>query len=242
MALPLALILFGAFAAQTVVGFGSAIITLTLASFVYPVTALVPLLVLLGTLQSAYIAARHSRHVEWRLLLTRILPLMGVGLAIGFLGFDSAPEVALKRALGAIVVVLSALELCRVFSGIGEDGPRNPLAATAALLGAGVMHGLLAIGGPLLVYAVSRIPMTPAAFRSTLAYVWLALNAVLIGAYITTGRLDAALGMEVALAVPVVIAAVVIGERIHHRIDAQRFRQGVFGLLLVAGAALLLSG
>ena len=237
--LALVLIVFAAFTTEAATGFGSMLVAVTFGALLLPLQEGVALMVPLGLLLSTYLVVRYHAHVAFRLLLTRVLPLMGVGLVLGQLAFRHLSTGWLERGLGVLVAVLSARELYR-FARPAQAlaRPLHPAAASASLVGGGVMHGLYGMGGPLLVYVLGRSQMEKAAFRSTLAVVWLVLNGALTAVFLVGGRLTAASVPRLALLVPAVLVAVAVGELLHARVDERRFRAGVFALLLIAGISL----
>ena len=105
---------------------------------------------------------------------------------------------------------------------------------------AGITHGLFASGGPLLVYALAGLAMEKSAFRATLTAVWLVLNTLLLLAFAVDGSLLPSLG-KVAWLMPVLIAGLVLGEYLHHRVQEDRFRQLVYAMLLITGTLLIVS-
>jgi uncharacterized membrane protein YfcA len=229
-----------AFAAEATVGFGATVIALALGIHLFPISELLPVFVPLGLFVSAWIGLRGRAHVARRLLFSRILPWMGLGLALGLAVFERASNEALRRAFGAFVVALAALELWRLLRerSAARELPRP--AASAALLGAGVMHGMFSTGGPLLVWALGRSVPEKRAFRATLAWVWLVLGSALTTAYALGGRLDGGTLRATGALLPVLGVALTAGEWAHQRLDERRFRVLVYGLLLVSGASSLL--
>jgi uncharacterized membrane protein YfcA len=133
------------------------------------------------------------------------------------------------------VVAVASVELWRGRAEAPEARPLPPLASGAALLGAGVVHGLFSTGGPLLVWALGRTPIAKRAFRATLSTVWLLLGTALSSAYALRGHLDAASLTATAALLPVLGLALLLGDRLHHRLDESRFRRAVHALLLAAG-------
>jgi uncharacterized membrane protein YfcA len=229
-----------AFAAEATTGFGATVIALALGIHLFPLCELLPVFVPLGLFVSAWIALRGRAHVARGLLLARILPWMGIGLALGLAVFESASHELLRRAFGAFVVGLALLELWRLLRErtAARELPRP--AASAALLGAGVMHGMFSTGGPLLVWALGRSLPDKRAFRATLSCVWLVLGSALTTAYALGGRLDGGTLRATASLVPVLGLALAAGEWAHQRLDERRFRVIVYGLLLASGASSLL--
>jgi uncharacterized membrane protein YfcA len=243
--LVLAAIVMLAFATEAATGFGATVITLALAVSLIPIDAVLPVIVPLNLAMSVWIVTRERAHLDRALLWRRILPLMGAGLVVGLALFEGASVASLQRAFGAFVVVVAAEGLWRLRGGAnGEDTgtsatPLSPPVRGAAILGAGVIHGLFASGGPLLVWALGRSSLAKRGFRATLQGVWLVLGAGLVAAYAVRGRLDAASLTASAALLPVVALAVALGDFAHHRLDELRFRRVVFALLLVAGATSL---
>jgi len=229
------------FSTGALAGFGSVIIALTLGAHTQPIEWWVVRLVPLNLFLNGYLVLRHGAHADRRLVLTRVLPLMGLGAAGGYAvaGLLSGPT--LKVAFGVFVVVLAAKELLVAAKILPT--PTRPLPGPlggALMTLAGVIHGIYASGGPLLVYTLSRAGLMKASFRSTLAVIWLALNVALTAAFLISGRLDEAALVDVLSLLPVVVLATALGEWGHHKIDEARFRVVVFTLLLVAGGALVL--
>jgi uncharacterized membrane protein YfcA len=232
--------IFIAYTVEATAGFGSILVALTLGAQLLPVHELVPVLVPLSAGLASYIAVRHRAHVDVSLLLRRILPFMVPGVVLGFFVFVSVPSEWLKRLLGVFVVGVAAVELWRAL--MTREEKNRPLGRTpfaAAMFGAGVSQGVLATGGPVLVYALGRLALPKARFRATLALVWICLDTGLVASYVATGRLGAQNLLSVAFLVPVVVCALAFGEWLHHRLDERDFKNVVFVLLAGAGVALV---
>ena len=116
--------------------------------------------------------------------------------------------------------------------------PARMLASMAPVF-AGIVQGVAGSGGPVLVYALGREGLCKTRFRATLALVWLVLNVALVATYAATGRLGASTVPYIAGLVPVLVAAIALGDWLHHRLDEQRFKRLVLVMLVGAGVALL---
>jgi len=229
-----------AFVTEAATGFGATVITLTLAAHFLRVDLILPVFVPVGLVLSVVIVARQRAHVDGALLSRSVLPLMGAGVAIGLAVFDHVSSAGLRLALGVFVVAvaLQGLWQLRPRPAGGAADARPPLPAAvrgAALVGAGVIHGLFASGGPLLVWALGRSALGKGAFRATLSSVWLIFGVVLVASYAWRGLLGADSLRASAALLPVLALALALGERLHHRLDELRFRRVVYALLLVAG-------
>lgn len=233
-------VVFLAFVVEAAAGFGAAVVTVTLASLVLPLPEVLAAFVPVNLLMSAYLVVRYRDRIEREVLLKRVLPLMGVGMVVGMALFHVRGEAWLKGAFGAFVVGLAAVELLRMRKvTLVEARPLPPLVATVALVGAGVLHGIFACGGPLLVYVIGREITDKGRFRATLSAVWLVLNLVLLVNYRLAGTLTPATLQRSGILLVSLLAGIAAGEWVHDRLAVRPFRLAVFGLLFVAGGALL---
>lgn len=227
-----------AYTTEAMTGFGSIVIALSLGALVLPLDALMPVLVPLNLLLSGYLSIRYRRLVHWRLLLRGILPLMAAGTLAGYLARPWLGQAVLQTLFGVLIATFSVRELWRLRHGPAPARPHGAGWGRVWMLLAGVTHGLYASGGPLLVYALSGVTLDKSRFRATLIMVWFTLNGLLTLGYATQGALQPVWPKLAALA-PVVLAGIVLGEMLHHRVDEHRFRQVLFSVLLLAGVALV---
>jgi uncharacterized membrane protein YfcA len=233
----LALIVLVAFTVQGALGFGASLLVLALGALRVPIPELLPVLVPLHCVGTAAVLRADRAHVDRRLLLGWILPLMTPGVLLGALLAGSAADGTLRRAYGGLVVLLALHGLWRLRRA-EPAGPGSRATRLSAIVGAGLVHGVFATGGPLLVLAVDGERLEPRAFRGTLAGAWLTLNLLLTLAYAGQGRLGAGtLGLSAAL-LPSVGVGLLLGHAVHTRLEPTTMRAGVLGLLVVAGAHL----
>ncbi len=235
----LALIVLLSYTTHALSGFGSMIIAVTLGVHLYSIETLLPILVPLDVLMNSYIVIRHRRHIEQRLLLRRILPLMGIGLLIGILLFNFLHSGVLKIVYGVFVALVSARELYLLYRKRQERRALSTAEEASWLLAGGIIQGVFASGGPPVVYVAGRLIPQKASFRVTLSALWIILNIVLTASYLITGKLTASSLTQSAMLLPVVIVCVVLGERLHNLVDEYKFRIIVFALLLFAGLSLI---
>lgn len=226
-------------AVETVTGFGCTVIALALGVHLVPVQTWVVTLVMIAWLQSAWLVCRGFRVIDWALLLERILPCAVAGLPLGFWCFGVLGSGGLKHVLGAFVIVVSSLELARLFRrGRGSEPLPWPL-GIVLLCGGGFFHGLFASGGPLVVYYSSREIADKGAFRATLSCLWLLLNSVLLVSYALTGRLVKEPAFRAAYLLPALAVGILVGEILHHRVNELTFKRIVQVLLFLTGVVLL---
>ena len=206
---------------------------MTLGAFFLPIEEVLAIFVPVNVLLSAWLVARNHAAIDTTLLLRRVFPLMGAGMVAGLALFHLRDEGWIKGVFGLFVVALSALELSR-----GAAPPAAPFVRTVAVFAAGIVHGLFACGGPLLVWVTGRELPDKGRFRATLSAVWLVLGLVLVSNYAVAGTLTVTTLSRSAVLLPALAIALWAGEQVHHRIDPGTFRRAVFVLLLLAGGAL----
>lgn len=236
MYLPLIPIVLLAFWVEATAGFGATVVTVTLAALWWPVEQVLVVVVPVNLLLSAYMVTRYGALADRQVLVRRVLPGMGLGMMAGLLLRGALDEQATRVVFGSFVVLLSLLELRRR----GARGPRlSPALGLVVTGAAGVVHGMFACGGPLLVWAIGREIEDKTRFRATLSVVWLTLGVVLVADFGRSGLLTAESLVGSAMLLPSLWLGLWAGERLHHRVSAARFGMMVYGLLLGLGLVLV---
>ena len=105
---------------------------------------------------------------------------------------------------------------------------------------AGVLHGIFATGGPLLVIATSRLNLGKDAFRSTLPLIWSSMNIVLVITYIKAGIFNETTVKATLLLLPFALGGFFIGEYIHKKINEKHFKTLVSLLLIASAVAMII--
>ncbi|MEW5947160.1 MAG: sulfite exporter TauE/SafE family protein [bacterium] len=229
-------------AVEAVTGFGSTIIAVTLGAHFYPIDRLVVILVPVNIVLSSYIVIRHREAVNARELFRGILPASGAGLAVGIAVFHLAEVDTLRIAYGTFVLCLSVREVHIALRTAGDFSPK-PLPGLQSffwLLSGGIMQGIYASGGPMVVYYAGRKLTDKRSFRSTLSGLWLILSTALFASHVVSGKATIGTLRESAGLLASLALGIVIGETIHERIPEKTFRVFVFAILIFAGAALIL--
>ena len=235
-------VLLLAYTVQTVTGFGGGLICIVVGAHLLGIDEVIRLIVPLSFLQTGYIAIVHRDGIDWRLLIGRILPTMSFGMVIAFVFLKDVDSAWLAFLFGWIVLFLSIVELYKTRHP-ATDETRKPIgkeASMTAMLGAGVVHGIYATGGPLLVYALGREGLSKSAFRSTLCVVWIVLNIILFTRFFMAGDYESAVVGDFLLLTATVPLGIVAGEWVHRRVDEHRFQTVVYVLLVVAAISLIL--
>ncbi|NWL81086.1 sulfite exporter TauE/SafE family protein [Pseudomonas taiwanensis] len=222
-----------AYTLEAITGFGSTIVALSLGALLLPIHDLLPVLVPLNILMSGFLAWRHRRLVQWRLLLVTVLPGMFVGTLVGYGLRPWLDDGAMKLGFGVLILWFALRGLLQ-----GAPQGRTPTWMTRLQTGAaGISHGLFASGGPLLVHALAATALDKARLRATLLCVWFGLNSLLTLAFLIDGSLAPALP-RVAVYAPLLVLGVLAGEYLHKRLAEAHFRTAIHLLLCLCGALL----
>lgn len=231
-------ILILAHTAETVLGFGCTLIALALGIYLLPLATLVPMLVILGLLQSIWLVGRWYRYIDWRILLLHILPLATAGMVIGIFSREVADENTLKLVLGVFIVIVSVAELAALFVKKAPGSQLRWCYRVPLLIGGGIFHGLFATGGPPIVYYASRQFGEQKVFRATLSMLWLMLNVGLIIGFLVGGQMDLAKVEMTAMVLPGLVIGIIVGSLI--RVNEFWFKVLTYILLLFSGLFLLI--
>jgi uncharacterized membrane protein YfcA len=222
---------------SAITGFGAIITGLALGGLMLPISSMLPVLVPLNVLMTAHMTWKNRHHIDTRLLLKLVLPMMATGTVIGYFLRPWLGENLLKMLLGLLIVWFATREFWKLMRHVASL--RHPVWLSQVLTFlAGITHGLFASGGPLLVYSLAGIKLDKGRLRATLVTVWTTLNVGLTMGFLIDGTLVPALP-KIAAYLPVLIAGYFIGDFLHHRLDERRFRQLVYVMLILTGSALI---
>ncbi|MCC6621567.1 MAG: sulfite exporter TauE/SafE family protein [Deltaproteobacteria bacterium] len=239
--LPLVGFVFLAFTVEAALGFGATIVTVTLGALVAPVEVILPAFVPVNVVLSLRLVLKFQGQVRWDLLLKRVLPLMAIGMPLGIFAFAELDSALLVKVFGGFVIALALLELLvrRASTPPARGGLGGPFPVALLVLG-GVVHGAFGTGGPMVVYVCGRLLPLKGEFRATLSALWLVLNSILVVSHVAGGRWTSETPLLTAALVPALLVGLVLGQALHDRIPADRFRRVVFVMLALAGAVLVL--
>jgi uncharacterized membrane protein YfcA len=210
-------------AAQALTGFGFALLA-------------VPLLALVTSVENAVVAACiaslaltsgttwvERAHVRWS-TAGRLVAASAVGLPIGLLILTTLSDRALAVLVGVVVLASTWI----VWRRPTVSGSWPTLAGIGVLVG--VLTTSTGTNGPPLVAAFQSLGYPPRAFRATLATVFTGCGAVSLGLFIVGGEVSPR-ALDLALVgIPAIALGWWLGDRVFHRVPAERFR----GLVLVA--------
>ena len=229
----LAAVALVAYATEGAIGFGGTVLAVSVGAQLVPLDVLLPAFVILNLVLSSWLLGRGRDAIAWRVLGREVAPPVAAGAAIGLALFHLPGQAWLILAFSAFVIGLAVFQLVRPAAGELARAPR-----IALLVLGGIAHGLFGTGGPMIVYVVRRRLPDKRAFRATLAVLWLVLNVALVANFASSGLYVAPVDRVVMVLALAIVPGLVLGDVIHHKLDAHRFERAVWLLLLAAGLAL----
>jgi len=218
-----------------VTGFGSALVTIPLATHFVPLPFALAVFVLQDFSSALRVASENPRHVV-KAEVARMVPLMVVGTIVGTGLLLILPRKASMLALGLFVLLYGAWSLLQ------RGAPRLVTQRWAYVAGfsGGVVGMLFGAGGPPYAIYLSHRGMSKEKFRSTLT-----LNLVFSIGFRVVARASAGLlfrtevWMTALLVVPTAMLAIFLASRLFRRMSRELLLRLVALLLFATGASLI---
>ena len=217
-------------------GFGSALVTIPLASHVVPLPFALALFALADLMSALRVGLENPRNAvrgEW----IRLVPMILVGTALGVTALVNLPRKAGMLLLGVFVLSFALYSLRRSSS----DRVISPRWAWLAGLAGGITSTLFGAGGPPYAIYLSQRGLTKEQFRATLAFAAMTSISLRVAAFLITGLLlDREVWIAAAVAVPAAFVGIAVSRRLFLRISRDTLLRAVTLMLLAAGTSLVM--
>jgi uncharacterized membrane protein YfcA len=217
--------------AQTVTGFGFALIAVPFLVTALDVKDVVVLVGLLG-LTNSLLVARTARHDAPLRTVATMLAATFAGFPVGLAVLLLAPADALRVGVAVASIVMAAA----LASG-ASLGARGTAGELLAGVTSGVLNTSTGMNGPPIVIYLQDAALPPRAFRGALAVFFSVSGIVSMAVFAASGVIT---GTAVALAaagLPAVFTGSWLGHHLFGRIDHALFRRLVLGLLAATALA-----
>lgn len=235
-------VVFAGYVMFGISGFGATIIIIPVLAHFLPLKFVVPLLVLLDLGAAIMMRANKATAALDQAEFRWMLPFMLAGMAAGAYLLKVAPESWLMLGLGLFVAGNAAANLLRSKgAGGGTAGSiAHAWGAPISLLG-GIGSSLFGTGGSIYAIYVARRIRDPGAMRATMSTIISVSVVVRIVVFSLAGLLiKRELGIGALVLLPCMAAGLLLGLRLHTRMNADQLRRTVYCLLLVSGSSLAL--
>lgn len=191
---------------------------------------------LLGLVLSAWMGWQLREGILWSLTWRMMGPLV-VGVVIGVSALSTLDGTLMVRILGVAIVAISGWNW---FSPSLRTSESAGLDRLAALVG-GLLGGAFNAGGSPLVAHLYRHPEHPDRLRATLQALFMGISLTRLPVAAAQGLITSAIWLDFALALPITLAAVALGDRLARRTEPERFRRWCWFGLGLMGLALILT-
>ena len=218
-----------------VTGFGSALVTIPLATHFVPLQFALPLFALVDMSTAFSVGLENPRNAargEWR----RLVPMILVGTALGVTLLVNLPRAAGMLLLGAFVLAYALFTLVRR----GPARVIHPRWAWLAGLCGGITSTLFGAGGPpYAIYLASR-GLSKEQFRATMGFAIMTSISLRVAAFLITGLLlERTVWLTALVAVPAALLGLWVARHLYLRISREALMRAVALILLASGGSLV---
>ncbi len=237
-------IVFVTHALEGITGFGCTVLALPFVAMLLGLKTAVPVLAVLAWLLAGYIVAVSWKNIVWKEYIFIVL-YVGIGLPIGMMLFQYLPELFLKGLLALFMIGVGIHGFCKTWRARNAKtqvthapAQKNMFMRLVLFIG-GVIHGAFVSGGPFVVIYASKAFANKSLFRVSLCLLWFTMNTIWMLQFSLFGAgWSPQLGMTLLVTLPFLIAGMLFGDYLHHRVSEYYFRLTVYGVLAASGLIL----
>lgn len=228
-------VLLAAAFVQAALGFGFALVAMTLLALMQDVVHAAAVVNVAGSVLILVMSLALWRDIAWP-YVRRVLPWVVLGVLGGVTSLTAIDRALAVRLLGVCIVAIAGWNLR------GAPAPTGTASGTAALAGfaSGLLGGAFNQGGPPLIAHLYRRPYAPEALKATAQLIFLATGIVRLPIAAAQGHFSAAVWWEALLGTPFVALGMFAGLRAARHLDADRFRRLSWLALCALGTYLAL--
>jgi uncharacterized protein len=234
-----AAVLTGCGFVQSCIGFGYAVVAMSILPYIMDVR-LANLALSLSVILPTILAVRAYRHdLDWPAL---VWSLAGATLLlpIGLLAFAYLSADVLFRGTGLAILLVTLPELRN--ANVISSRPTSRMLSAAAGAISGFLTGAVGIGGPPIAAYAVRQRWSPSRFKAfVLAFLLLLSLAKALGVA-AAGWVDETVLVYSAIAIPFAMLGGYLGIRASRRFEGHHFRHAIVILLLVNSTGMLIRG
>jgi uncharacterized protein len=209
-------------------GFGFSMIAVTSLSLVLRPAEIVPLVLLLEIIASAWLLPRIWRLIDWGSLKWLFLGVI-IGTPAGVYLLASLPDRPMRIGIGVVVILLVILLRLGVAFKTQPGGPVVVVIGTVS----GFLNGGAAIAGPPVILYYLSSPASAAVTRASLICFFLGTDVVAITNLALQGLLTSRVFVLLGLLLCPLLIGIGFGNRSFLRTDAEAFRRKVMVLLIL---------
>jgi len=220
---------------QSLVGFGSALISAPFLIGLLGIDVAIPLLSVLGITQQSILWMLYRQGFNWQAMARLTIASLTL-VPVGVLLVDYLPERVVLTGLGLTLISYATYELAQLQLPKFESPRWGYLFGGAA----GILSGAYNIAGPpVIIYANCR-RWQPNEFKSNLQGYFLINAVILVLSRALQGQLTSQVWLLGLVALPAIAMGSLAGAKLSRRLNPQYFRRAVLILLIGLGIKLLI--
>lgn len=215
---------------QGLSGFGSVLVALPLLVLFLDLEMAVPLVSIWGMTINTILLLQLRAHLRRR----NILPLTVAaipGIPLGVYILKNADIRFLEMLLGILLVVFSLYFIC---SG-GKTRNLSNIWVYVAGFCSGCLGGSLAMSGPPVIVYTALKPWDKDEIKSTLTGFFFLSGLIILATQAMGGLVTTAVLTSSLISIPFIIGGVICGSAIYHKLETDRYRQVIVGLITLLG-------
>jgi uncharacterized membrane protein YfcA len=224
-------ILFFSTLTRSTLGFGDALIAMPLLAMLLGIHTTSPLVALVSTLISLIILIRHWSVVDARITLRLLLSAV-VGIPVGIFYLTRVPEPLMQAMLGALLISFSLYNLVQPSL---DHLPVSRRLAYVFGFAAGLLGGAYNTVGPMLVLYGRLRQWPPNRFRATLQSCFFPAYGFIVIGHGFAGLLTPSVLRLFGLSLPLIGAAIFLGDKLHTAMPQGSFSRYVNIALFIIG-------
>lgn len=228
------LIVFFAFVVRSLVGFGSALISIPLLALLFDLKFVVPIEALLEVIISVIFLPQIIKKIDYKALIPLVI-WGSIGSILGIYVLQISSNMLLKRLLG-LVISISAVVMYLSRRAKSEETilKTNNIGWIAGLLGGG-LGGAFGQSGPIYALYLSSQIRDKERLRASLIGLFLIDYGWRFGIYAYNGLVDQTVLYYSAIFIPVIIISSLIGSFLLKRITTDKFEGLVYLIIVCSG-------
>lgn len=221
---------------QSLGGFGFALLAVPLAAIAIDLRIAVVAVSIGSLFNTVLLCVRTRRDVD-RVIAKRFNVPALLGMPLGLFILTYLAQRPLKVGLG-LVIIVATVALMR---GVSNLAPRAWLDVAAGGL-SGVLSTATGTNGPPLVLALQMRQLPADTFRATLALTFTITGSASLAMFALAGLVTRSAFLIAVAAIPLIIIGQRVGLRMQPLLSGRRFDRLVYGLLLLSGISVAVSG
>jgi uncharacterized protein len=219
-------------------GFGAAA-AMPLLGLVIPLKVLIPAWTLIGLVASITLFGRDRRHVAWG-DIARLVPTCVIGILVGLYLFKTLDSAVLAKGLGVLILLYGVCSLLASWRPPARWSVSPRVAAPIVGLVGGIVGTTFGtMASVFFAMYFDALRRAKEQFRATMNAILLALVVLRGAGYWAVGEYTRDVLVTTAIALPMMLVGIFIGNRVHTGLSELAFRRLVSGALIVSGLALL---